>query len=187
MTFSEYYNGQFAADLSLVMSQGFRAHEFDEVTVQPRTVSSENPVVVQWPKERQAVFAAALFLTVLVDQVCYTHFRSNYDKFRGLTQYPKFRGDCPGGCYSHINPGVVFRAIGRDPGPVRQYDSFPYDRLPADTLETMRREVNDFVDRHMPELGEKFWQLCKMEIPRGLTQRSSATEGPQRPQPGRSI
>lgn len=41
------------------------------------------------PKEDQVDFLCALFYTVLIDQVMYTHRRADYRAFRGLTQYPK--------------------------------------------------------------------------------------------------
>jgi hypothetical protein len=42
------------------------------------------------PKELRPEFLICLYFTVLVDQAMYTHFRSEYDRFAQLTQYPKY-------------------------------------------------------------------------------------------------
>lgn len=56
-------------------------------------------------------FAVALFFTVLVDEVCYSYYRNHYSDFRALTLYPKFIGNCPGGCRYHLHPVNIFSAI----------------------------------------------------------------------------
>jgi len=42
------------------------------------------------PKESRPDFLICLYFTVLVDQAMYTHYRSDYDHFAQLTQYPKY-------------------------------------------------------------------------------------------------
>jgi len=42
------------------------------------------------PIESRPEFLICLYFTVLVDQAMYTHYRSDYEHFAQLTQYPKF-------------------------------------------------------------------------------------------------
>src|SRR5687768_12368270 len=109
MNLAEYYNGPFRADLGRGIEGRPPVHDHrpGEVTIQPRSISRENMVIRRWPEERRMLFASSLFLTVLSDQVCYTHYPNSYARFRELTRYPKWLGDCPGGCYNHIHPAVV--------------------------------------------------------------------------------
>ena len=93
---SSYYGQQFRDDLHAVLAHAHKTHphEAGEITIQPRSISTENSVIRSWSDERRAVFASALLLTVLVDQVCFTHFKEVYPQFRALTMYPKLCGDC---------------------------------------------------------------------------------------------
>src|SRR5690606_27668683 len=119
-------------------------HAPGQIALQPRTISLRNPVVRRWSVERRTLFAAGLFLTVLADQVCYTHFQASYSRFRELTMYPKWRGDCPGTCYYHIHPGAVFRAIGAHEGSLGRIEDLPFSAFPDDVIATMRHEVQVF-------------------------------------------
>ena len=166
MRFADYYRTEFRADLESVLRAAPPQHHEhpDEATIQPYSLSSANSAVRHMPTERRVRFGAALFFTVLVDQVCYTYFQDVYPKFRSITRYPKLRGDCPGACNYHIHPATIFRALGRQAVPTNE-DRFAYDLLPSDTVVAMHREVTDFVHAHMPELGESFWTRCDREIP----------------------
>jgi hypothetical protein len=167
MSLQEYYRSDFRGDLLSMIAAGPRSEHRREIetVIQPRTIGAENSVVMGWSDSRRARFAACLFLTLLVDQVCYTYFAMHYKRFRQLTRYPKWKGECPGGCFTHIHPSLVFAAIGRSPGPMNRPDCFAYRALPSDTLGTMEREVHAFVRDHMPELGEAFWDFCDREVP----------------------
>jgi hypothetical protein len=170
MQFADYYKSLFRMDLESVMRAAPPSQHRDaaEVMIQPRTLSSENGVIRRWPAERRALFGAAVFLTVLADQVCYTHFQALYPQFRSLTQYPKFHGDCPGACSHHIHPENVFRCLGSSTGSRREPNAFPYTALPAGTLGSIQAEITAFVRDHLPELGDEFWSRCEIEIPAEL-------------------
>jgi len=114
--------------------------------------------------ERLRLFATALFFTVLVDQVCYTHFRDIYLEFQSLTRYPKFCGDCPGGCYHHLHPMSIFETIGSAPGPA--YGWSGQTKLLDEAIEVMHAEVLDFSNTYLPSIdGELFWRRCVDEMP----------------------
>ena len=171
MTFSEYYHQEFRTDLERVLqtapAPNHLGHSYEEdVVLQPRIINRENKTVRLWSRERRELFGVALFFTVLADQVCYTHFPQNYAKFRSLTRYPKFKGNCPGGCSAHVHPRGILSTIGRS-------DDWITDEIPAglvsllaEALPVMEREVLDFTRNHMPELdGHAFWFKCLQEIP----------------------
>lgn len=167
MQFSEYYGAHFRSDISAIVAGLAQIHEHDPgaIILQPLTLSSENPAVRALPEERRALFACALFLTIVADQVCYTYFPASYPRFAELTRYPKLKGDCPGGCYTNIHPRNAF-AIGGRPG-ARDRGILHYQRLlPPDVISVMRSEVLSFVDEYMPDLSSKaFWTLVDREIP----------------------
>jgi hypothetical protein len=79
----DYYHKQFRDDLALFMpdarlpyfghSWAYDCGNLDKI-----------------PNESRPEFLICLYFTVLVDQAVYTHYRSDYDRFAQLTQYPKF-------------------------------------------------------------------------------------------------
>lgn len=79
----DYYNNQFRTDLVIFMpdarvpyfghSWGSDCRNLDKIQIESRPV-----------------FLICLYFTVLVDQAMYTHYRSDYERFSQLTQYPKF-------------------------------------------------------------------------------------------------
>ncbi len=166
MSFSSYYGNQFRDDLQRVTANAHQIHQHDEVTIQPRSISTENRIIRSWSEERMVLFGSALLLTVLVDQVCFTHFKEVYPQFRALTMYPKFRGDCPGGCSTNLHPLTVLRAIGRKPGYTLYDCDFPYDRLSEDFETVLRTEVFAFCENHLPSLdADLFLKRCRQALP----------------------
>ena len=165
MTFKEYYGELFRADLDAVVSSGSPSHSAEgEVTIQPRTLSTENPVICSWDRERIDLFSTALFFTVLVDQVCYTYFRYIYTGFQSLTCYPKFRGDCTGGCRFHLHPKFIFEVITSSPGPAYEWSGTA--KLLKEAINVMHFEVIDFFKDHIRCVdGEEFWVRCANELP----------------------
>ncbi len=118
-----------------------------------------------WDEQRKSLFASALLLTVLVDQVCYTYFKEQYPQFRVLTMYPKFCGDCPGGCYSNQHPLNVLETIGKRPGYSHHYERLPDCPLAESFAAILDAEVNSFCETHMPLLDAKeFLKRCHAEL-----------------------
>lgn len=168
MSFSEYYNNSFRQDLQRVVTAMPPLHDHGdgEVTIQPRTLSIANPVIRGWREDRRILFAAALFLTILVDEVCYTYFQPAYPSFRALTLYPKLRGDCPGGCSWHAHPELIWHSIGTLEGqPYRRTEDLPFQHLPGDFLNAMEEETRSFLAAHLTEIDpDVFWERCAREI-----------------------
>ena len=82
MTFREYYGDPFIEDLNAfrtwaTVSQVSHQEDIDGVfAVQPNLIREHAKELAAWGQDRLVLFATALFFTVLVDQVCYTHFRT---------------------------------------------------------------------------------------------------------------
>lgn len=79
----DYYHKQFRTDLALFMPDT-RVPYFGHSWVYD--CGNLNKI----PKESRPDFLICLYFTVLIDQVMYTHYRSEYDRFSQLTQYPKY-------------------------------------------------------------------------------------------------
>jgi hypothetical protein len=169
MGFSEYYNHEFRDDLTKVYAALPPMHEHSDgvAMIQPHMIGHENPVVHAWAAERRILFATGLFLTILADQVCYTHFRDRYPAFREHTKYPKLCGECPAGCHYHVHPGVIFERIAAGRVRGRGISKEHFALLPDDILTTMKQEVCDFVTKYLPGTDPvDFWNRCDAEIPR---------------------
>lgn len=168
LSFGRYYRREFRHDLTAVISKGWKCPTSitDPPGLQPRSVSTENPVIVAMSEGRQNEFALALYLTLLTDRVMCSEFREDYPEFRALTCYPVWKADCPGGCDYRLEPEHVLYVVGAKPGS-------PPERIPAErliALEAARpefhREIQRFVRDQMPWLGRRFWQACSERMPR---------------------
>jgi hypothetical protein len=115
-------------------------------------------------KEGKEYFGVALFFTVLTDMVCFTHFKRYYKKFRTLTRYPKFIGNCPCACHVHYHPIEIFLALNKAYSNKKNPLDF-FDKL-SEGIDAMRNETIRFFTEHLPEIeGETFWAKCKKEFP----------------------
>jgi hypothetical protein len=171
MTFFDYFTGPFRRDLARVIAALPPLHEFPkgEIVVQPRTISLSNPLIRAWTHEHRFLFASGLFSIVLLDQAMYTFHRPHYPRFRRLTMYPKWRGDCISACSYHIDPSQIFGAIGVRAGSPRSLCSLPTNALPNDFWPTVQREVEAFIASQLPDIdGAEFWQRCWREVPSTL-------------------
>jgi len=173
MTFGEYYRQSFRTDIQRFMMSipaDSRNHDYDKTvfTIQYEKLGKDTPHLDVVPLKHRSHFAVALFFTVLVDEVFYTYYRSQYGEFRSLTMYPKFIGNCPGGCNHHFHPRDIFEAINcssdgqntyRRPD-VSVYESFDQ------AIEVIKGEVFDFFSKYMTTINpSNFWQKCVNEFP----------------------
>jgi hypothetical protein len=171
--FADYYNHQFRDDIQqfmLSIPRESRCHDTDthEFTIQYATLTKDTEHLDVIAAQYRAIFVVALFFTVLVDEVAYTHYRAHYPQFRTLTMYPKFIGNCPGSCHYHFHPRDVFAAVNfsRDSQNTgRRPDIQPRDAF-LEAVEPMKLEVIDFFSKHMPQIdGCEFWSKCASEFP----------------------
>ena len=165
MTYREYYGDPFRNDIHEVIASrptpDRHILEGREAVIQPHNLTTENPAICSWASERLELFATTLFFTTLVDQVCYSYYRDSYPHFQSLTRYPKFKGDCPGGCNSNLHPRSIFRVVG-----IGSISSPIFD----EAVGIMRKEVIDFFQNILKNVdGGEFWRKCLNELPKDMT------------------
>lgn len=177
--FDKYYNGQFRNDLQrffATIPDDSKFHEDKEhkqvYSIQyGRLTKEHNHLDFLSTNQDKINFAVALFFTILVDEVCYTHFKSDYPTFRQLTRYPKFIGNCLTMCRYHLHPSDIFIAMNKDRqgssnGYLVFYDTF-FNANPI-----MERETLDFFSRHLKTInGKEFWEHCTKEFPYKLNKQ----------------
>lgn len=184
MTLDEYYNRQFRYDLTCffdAIPENSKHHMFfsESFTIQYSNLARNSSYMRQIPVEKIAFFSYSLFITVLADQVCYSHFKEYYEPFRVLTQYPKFIGDCPGGCRYNLHSSGIFDAVNNERSYLywrhhrtRNRNYIEVEKIDFDddgfkmTAELMKKEVFDFFPKYIPALDvEAFWTCCLREMP----------------------
>lgn len=169
--FKTYYNSKFRDDINKFFSSIPDKSRFHEDTQNKQTFSIQYERLTPafdhlnfLDKEEKENFGVALFLTVLTDMVCFSHFKPYYDKFRRLTRYPKFIGNCPGGCQFHLHPNDIFFAMNKGLSSTEPHLLFRNKFLEA--IEAMKNETISFCNEHLPEInGETFWEKCQNEFP----------------------
>src|SRR3989304_450847 len=105
----EYYYNQFSNDLKGLMNKvalgGDRHFHILEFFISQKT---RRDVLEHIQKENLGYFLSALAGTILIDQVMFTYFKEDYEKFRGMTLYPKITWST-GWCW-YGKPGTLFGA-----------------------------------------------------------------------------
>jgi hypothetical protein len=169
--FKTYYNSNFRDDINRFFSTIPDESKFHEDNQNKQTFSIQYERLTPafdhlnfLDKDSKENFAVALFVTVLTDMVCFSHYKPNYNKFRSLTRYPKFIGNCPGGCNYHYHPSDIFFAMNKGRTASEQHLVF-YDKF-LEAIETMKAETIIFFKEHIAEVdGEIFWEKCQREFP----------------------
>lgn len=169
--FKTYYNSKFRDDLNQFFSSIPDASKFHEdaenrqiYSIQYERLTPSFDHLDFLDKDGKQNFAIALFLTILTKMVYFSHFKPHYSKFRNLTRYPKFIGNCPGGCRYHYHPRDIFFAMNRGRSKTEQHLVF-YDKFLGAT-ETMKEEIINFFSQYLTEVnGEIFWDKCQKEFP----------------------
>jgi hypothetical protein len=167
MEFAEYYGEPFRHDLAAIMQALPPSHEdFVGKVIQPRMVSRENQLFMELPARQRAQFAVALYFTLLTDQVVERRFRGHHARFQELTRYPRFHGDCPGGCEYRPGAERILDAVDQPPGPRPERRFIRYLAELRSSLPVLEREIRDFCRDHMPEISaDEFWAECLRSEP----------------------
>ena len=103
----EYYYNQFPNDLKGLMNKvalGGDSHfHILEFFISRKTGQD---VLEHIQKENLGYFLSALAGTILIDQVMFTYFKEDYEKFRGMTLYPKITWST--GWCANVKPWQLF-------------------------------------------------------------------------------
>ncbi|WP_431107187.1 hypothetical protein [Winogradskyella poriferorum] len=171
--FDKYYNGMFRQDIQTFFSKipERSKHTFDDrkiFTVQYQTLTKDFDCLDFLDKEMKAFFGTALFFTVLVDQVCYSHYQDYYNKFQKLTRYPKFVGNSPSTDRTNFPPIDIFSAFNysRDKEKMFNTENVEFWAVFNKAKPVMKKDTINFFKTHMNEIdGEEFWKKCEQELP----------------------
>jgi hypothetical protein len=179
--FAIYYRSKFRQDINQFFStipEQSKFHEDNQnkqtFTIQYERLTKDYDHLNFLTAEDKINFGLALFITILSDMVCYFYFRQYYDKFRQLTLYPKFIGNCPGGCKYHFHPSDIFSAMNY--ARTNTLDILSQERLDFykkfnEAVLTMEKEITSFFIEHMTEIDvQAFWDRCYAEFPYKLKQ-----------------
>ena len=111
-------------------------------------------------------FSISLFLTIIMDQVCYSYFNSIYFKFRSLTNYPKLTGTCMKMCHINAHPTEIFQHIDTEFNRnYRDISMIEIKNIFNESKDFMKQEVLSFFKNHLNEIdGETFWKICEDEF-----------------------
>src|SRR3989338_758846 len=84
----DYYYNRFREQFNeWTKKSGAHKHPSEDVYIPIQDLKTENFSHI--PKEDYMFFHCALACTALIDQVMYTHFKTDYPKFQQMTLYPK--------------------------------------------------------------------------------------------------
>jgi hypothetical protein len=174
--FAKYYKNRFRQDINQFFStipDQSRFHEDIQnkqiYSVQYERLTRDFDHLNFLTKPEREYFGVALFFTVLTDMVCYSHFHEHYESFKQLTRYPKFIGNCPGGCHYHFHPSDIFAAMNYSRK--NQLDILSSERLDFfekfnEAIKTMKYEIISFIKEYIKEIdSNQFWEFCKREFP----------------------
>jgi len=176
-SFATYYKTKFKKDLNRffeTIPDQSKFHEDpqnkEEFSIQFERLARDFDYLNFLSKDEKINFGVALFFTVLIDMVCYTHFKEHYNKFRKLTRYPKLIGSCPGGCYHHFPPDYIFRAMNHTSARVGEHilasDRLDFSGKFQEAIVIMEKETKDFFAEYLTEIDEqKFWISAKQNFP----------------------
>ena len=114
--FNKYYNEQFIQDIQTFLSKvpELSKRKFDDrniFTIQYQALTKDFDYLNFLDIEMKAYFETALYFTVLIDQVCFSHYQSIYGQFECLTRYPKFVGNSPSSDRTNFPSRDIFRAF----------------------------------------------------------------------------
>ena len=174
--FEVYYKTKFREDINCFFStvpDQSRFHEDNEnrsvLSIQYDRLTRKFDHLDFLPTADRINFGVSLYFTVLVDEVCYTHFRSDYEPFRRLTLYPKLIGNCLKGCHLHLNPNEIFSAMylpAKKSPDVLSVELDDFHAIFEVATPIMEKETKSFLNLHLSDIDEQlFWEMCKKELP----------------------
>ena len=190
MDFKNYYLTKFQSDLLTFLSnipeKGKHHYNDGDTTIQYFMLTPQYTYLDKVPLENLSYFAVALYWTVLIDQVYYAHFKSEYPTFKKNTLYPKFIGNCTAPslmsseCGHHQHPSKILKAINDfdDKGNRLDFDRVHFDKdiskstrnnisiamVMTESNSVMEQETKKYFDQFKPPIDlNNFWQHCLAE------------------------
>lgn len=117
MSIEKYYDVHFNNDLKILYSdipESSLHHNGKETyTIQYERLTNKYNHLI-YLGDNRTLFITSLYFTVLLDQIFYTYFQSEYKAYRELTNSPKFIGNCLSSCRYNLHPKNVINAANKD-------------------------------------------------------------------------
>jgi hypothetical protein len=192
MEFEKYYKTHFREHLNQFFSQipveGSKHYNKTEFTIQYFFLTPQYKYLDFIPKERQGLFAVALYWTVLIDQTFFSYYsRQSYLNFQQKTLYPKFIGNCTAPslmsseCGHHLHPQKILQAVNdfadkgnrhdlkieifkKDESTERRENINYFSNL-EQVKQVIKEEIKEYFNNHQPEISwNEFWLKCELEL-----------------------
>ena len=169
--FKSYYNTKFRQDLDkffATIPDESKYHEDRQnkliFSIQYERLTPTFKHLHFLDKDGKEYFGVALFFTILIDMVCYTHFKNYYEKFQLLTRYPKFIGNCRSLCHLHYHPKDIFEAMNRKSP--KNFESLLFNIKFLEAVAIIKIETTEFLTEYLNDIdSEEFWLKCYDEFP----------------------
>jgi hypothetical protein len=172
--FASYYTTQFKSDLRQFFSSipdESRFHEDSQnkriFSIQYERLTRDHDHLNFLEKSDKEYFGIALYFSILIDMVFYSDYKQDYEKFRKLTLYPKFIGNCLSTCHFHCHPNVIFTAMNKSRNRVvGNTDLLVFGEKFNEAKMIMEKETKEFLRLYMEGIVEdEFWEKCRKEFP----------------------
>ena len=192
MEFEQYYKTLFREHINQFFSQipleGSKHYNKTEFTIQYFFLTPQYKYLDFIPKERQGLFAVALYWTVLIDQTFFSYYsRQSYLNFQQKTLYPKFIGNCTAPslmsseCGHHLHPQKILQAVNdfadkgnrhdlkieifkKDESTERRENINYFSNL-EQVKQVIKEEIKEYFNNHQPEISwNEFWLKCELEL-----------------------
>jgi hypothetical protein len=168
--FEKYYSGQFRQDIQMFFSRipESSKHTFADkriFTVQYQSLSKDLNYLSFLDPEMKGFFGTALFFTVLLDQICFTHYNDYYERFENLTRYPKFVGNSPSTDRTNFPPRDIFSAFNfsRNKETMFNNENVEFWNAFNQAKPVMKNETVAFFKTHLSDIdGHEFWEKCEL-------------------------
>lgn len=190
-SYNTYYKNKFRKDLfnfrCVIPKEGNKHYNENVFYIQYFYLTPSYNYLDVIDSKYQGFFAVALFWSILVDQVFYTYYKSEYKTFQKNTLYPKFIGNCTSvtvfnsQCGHHQHPFKILYAINdsKDQGNLlkEKVDIFAIDKrvemrcyidfqeILSQSKVIMKEEIKEYFNKFQPQINWlEFWMRCEREL-----------------------
>jgi hypothetical protein len=166
--FQKYYVSQFKNDLNKFFSLIPNESKFhDDIekketySIQIDKLKPQSGYLDFLSTNDKEYFILSLYFIILFDMVCYSTFKSDYEKFRQNTKYPKFIGNCLSQCHFHLHPkNLLSTAFGNE------YNTESLKNIFKGSENFMKDQIFNLFDSQNITIDKNlFWIKCKNESP----------------------
>jgi len=105
----DYYYDQFPLHMAELIKNSKTVHEHGRTELSIPIDNFRIDKIKHIPVQEKTFFICSIIYTFLIDQVIYTHFKTDYGKFHSMTMYPKLELGITG---VNLNPWILTKYFG---------------------------------------------------------------------------